>query len=117
RVGGRDGHRLVTRHAQYHFPLVPLRQQPGVELAVGGLDQVRDVLRLDRLRRVEEALQDLRPRGLLADVAQVRPQRAAGAADAVTGDTLQARRLEEQFAAALDVALAAQDLLRPDHTP
>src|SRR5262249_36080548 len=66
---------------------------------------------------VEDAFEDLGPRGLLADLAQVRPERAADARDTVAVDALHPGRLEEQLAPAPRVPLEGQEQLGADHTP
>src|SRR5947209_3658531 len=88
--------RCSNRKARY--------QQATHDPTIGRLDDMRDVLGVDGLRRLEDAFENLGARVLLADVGEVGAERAAAlVADAVAVCALHAAGGEEELAAALDV--------------
>src|SRR5207247_10511365 len=80
--------------------------------AVGGADEVRGVLRLDPLRRLQDALQQFGPAAGLADGGEVRSECHPLVTDLVAFGALEVLR-EEQHLAALRVALQVEDRRRP----
>src|SRR5207237_7507304 len=91
-----------------------LGQEAGVDLAVLGLDEVLDILRLDRLGRFQDALQDAGAVELFANGREVWAERTAFTADTMAGLALDRAVAEEQRLAAGDVAFQREDECRLD---
>ena len=56
--------------------------------AIGGLDEIDDVLGVDTLGRLQDAFEDLGAGVLLGDLGEIRAQCVAGAVDAMAGRAL-----------------------------
>ena len=72
--GGGKGGLLAVGFLQDDFSIAPADQQPGNDFPVLRLDQVRDELRVDRFRRLQNAFEQLGLVELLADLREIRTE-------------------------------------------
>src|SRR5436190_1499617 len=92
---GWNGHFLPIGFFQHYLGLASPHQQSRMHLATRRLHKVRNKLRLNRLRRLQNVFEQLRLIQLLSNQRQLRPQRLPLAADLMAILALHPRRLEK----------------------